>query len=31
MNYIAMLGDFVKCMVKDDYYKQGVDKLSNTQ
>ena len=28
---IAMLGDFVKCMVKDDYYKWGVDKLSNTQ
>lgn len=28
---IAMLDDFVKCMVKDDYYKQGVDKLSNTQ
>jgi len=26
-----MLGDFVKCMVKDDYYNQGVDKLSNTQ
>ena len=22
---IAMLGDFVKCMVKDDYYKQGVE------